>query len=297
MIRIRGMLGVGDCIHQRAILRDALKLDDEVVLETYYHAMYHDLISQGVRLRRIPGIKPRIRDRRQGELMPANRFTSSAPAYRVTYNRDMIHSYGNILASQYACLRMRMPARPDFSLPVPHAWRAAALELVGKHDRPIMVYRPSVLNNMWRSEARSPDSRVYAELFRSVRDRYHVVSVANLGDCGEHIDGEEMDADVKFHHDELGFEELAGLFAEASLAFTCPGFSPVLSQAVGTRTVIVYGGNESFRTTNSVGAHLAPTLAIEPIRPCACHLKTHDCDKTTDVPLAVERLEKFLCAA
>jgi len=76
----------------------------------------------------------------------------------------------------------------------------------------------------------------------------------------------------------------------------------VLSQAVGTPTVIVYGGNESFRTTNSVGAHLAPTLAIEPVNPCECHLKNHDCDKTVDETAAIERIQHFverevLCAS
>jgi ADP-heptose:LPS heptosyltransferase len=137
---------------------------------------------------------------------------------------------------------------------------------------------------------------------------YHVVSVANLGDYGEHIVGPEMDVDTKFHRGELPFEELAGLYAEADLAFTCAGFAPVLAQAVGTRCVIVYGGHEGYRTTNSVGAHLAPTLPVEAINQCECHgghytrgaggelvkpSRTHECDKTLDLDAALRSLREF----
>jgi len=143
-----------------------------------------------------------------------------------------------------------------------------------------------------------------------VREHYFVVSACNLGDYGERIVGPEMDADLKLHRGELSFEELAGLYAEADLAFTCAGFAPVLAQAVGTRCVIVYGGHEGYRTTNAVGAHLAPTLAIEPINVCECHgghysrgpggvglvkpARDHDCDKTIYLPRALERLRDFV---
>jgi hypothetical protein len=148
----------------------------------------------------------------------------------------------------------------------------------------------------------------YASLFNLIRRDYHVVSICNLGDYGERIVGPEMPADVEFHRGELFFEELVGMYANAELAFTCAGFAPVLAQAVSTRCVVVYGGHEGFRTTNSVGAHLAPTLAIEPIRVCECHgghyrhvdnrlvkpARDHECDKTIDLVDAMSRLLEFV---
>lgn len=301
MIYLHGMYGVGDCLHQRAILRVLLDAGHEVTLDTFYSGMYEDLLPRGLRLQLLGGVMPRIRDARQAYLPRAQRPRNTIMR-RITYNREAIHRHGSILAAQFASAGIKMPARPDFSLPVPYAWKSAAMQAVGVHDKPIMVYRPSVLNNVWLSRARAPDAVSYAQLYQFIKDQFHVVSVANLGDKGEHIDGEEQFADTKFHAGELQFEVLAGLFSNAKLAFTCPGFSPVLAQAVGTPTVIVYGGNESFATTNSVGAHLAPTLAIEPIRPCACHLKEHDCDKTIDMPAAMIDLRAFveetvLCAS
>src|SRR5580765_3782979 len=58
----RGMYGVGDCIHQRAILREVMQ-EGPVVLETFYRAMYHDLVDQGLVLRRLAGMLPRVRER------------------------------------------------------------------------------------------------------------------------------------------------------------------------------------------------------------------------------------------
>lgn len=292
------MYGIGDCIHQRAILRDAMMQTNEpIVLETFYKAMYHDLIGEvsNLRLKLIGGIPPRIRERER--IFRDARIPHDAKRSKITYDPIRIKLHGSIMAAQYASVGMQMPERPDFSIPVPYKWRDLAREKVGHPNKPLLVYRPIVLNNVWRAESRSPDPALYSTLFRTLRDRYHVVSVANIGNAGEHVVGENQDADVNFNRGELDFETMAGLFAEADLAFTCPGFAPVLSQAVGTRTVIVYGGNESYRTTNSVGAHLAPTLAIEPDRPCACHNKTHDCDKRITMPPAIARLEEFVACA
>lgn len=295
MLVLRSMYGIGDCIQQRAILRDVLSKGEPVILETFYKAMYHDLGRFGLRLCLIGGIPPRIRERdalRSDIFLPRG-----AHRVKITYDPIRIKVHGSIMAAQYASVNMQMPEQPDFSLPVPREWRDHARALVGYPTKPLLVYRPIVLNNVWRAESRSPDPVLYSEIFRTLRDRYHVVSVANLGNAGEHIVGESQDADINFNRGELDFETLAGLYAEADLAFTCPGFAPVLAQAVGTKTVIVYGGNESFRTTNIVGAHLAPTLAIEPDEPCACHNKHHDCNKHITLPPAIARLEEFVACA
>lgn len=293
-IWLRGMLGVGDCIHQRAVLREMLNYGRPVVLDTFYRAMYHDLVDHGLTLQLIGGHPPRIRER--SPLRSARLPVRGSPV-KITYNADMIHKHGSILAAQFASAGLQMPARPDFSLPMRPEWRQWAREAVGKHDKPLLVYRPIVLNNVWRSEARAPDPALYSALFRSIRDQFHVVSVANLGNSGEHIIGEEQDADVRFNRGELDFETMAGLFAEADLAFTCPGVSPVLAQAVGTKTVIVYGANECHRTTGTVGDHLAPTLAIEPDEPCDHHAKNCSCSKHISLTPAFERLGAFACVS
>lgn len=306
MIVVRGHLGFGDCIHQRALVRDLMR-EDDVLLQTFYSAMYQDLREEGLLLQSIPGHPPRVRER-----VPLGRDRVHVPAdarqVRLRYNAATVHRHGSILAAQYACADMRMPEQPDFSLPVMTEWREAARTIVGNSSKPIMVYRPLVLNNLFHCEQRLPDVKTYAALCESIRDDYFVVSVCNLGNYGERIVGPEPDANLKLHHGELPFEELVGLYAEADLAFTCAGFAPVLAQAVGTPTVVVYGGHEGYSTTNIVGAHLAPTLPIEATNQCNCHgghytrgpnqelvkpVRDHDCDKTIDLPAALARLHSF----
>ncbi len=309
MIVIRGHLGFGDCIHQRAILRTLYEMGErDIVLDTFYDAMYWDLQTHNeLRLREIKGHPARVRESNK-RFMSHVRITPDARHVRMRYNAETVHRHGSILAAQYACAGLEMPERPDFSLVVPDEWRAMWHRIKRSISKPIMVYRPLVLNKLFHCDQRLPDVDTYATLFKSIRDKYHVVSVCNLGDYGEHIVGPEMPVDMAFHHGQLPFEQLVGLYAEADLAFTCAGFAPVLAQAVGTKNVIVYGGHEGYKTTNIVGAHLAPTLAIEAINQCECHgghytrgpnqelvkpEKTHDCDKTIDLDAALRRLKEF----
>ena len=299
MIVLRSMYGIGDCLHQRAVVRESMKQQDVVVLETFYRAPYHDLVEQGLHLNVVRGNKPRIRERdplRHSSLAIAP--FSRVPWVKITYDPVRIHATGSILAAQFNSVGMQMPLKADFSLPIKPEWRKWARQAVGPVSKPILVYRPIVLNGVWRAEARAPDPTTYRRLFRTLRARYHVVSIANLGDAGEHVVGDpEEDVDTAFNRGELDFETLIGLFAEADLAFTCPGMAAVLAQAVGTRTVIVYGANECHRTTNCVGDHLAPTLAIEPDIPCDHHLKNCDCSKHITLPPAIARLEEFTACA
>lgn len=291
---VTGHVGFGDCIHQRAIVRELMKTH-RVTLQTPYRAMYHDLEAEGLSVDWRG--KPRVREQghHPSSLPPARRLDPRKT--NIGYNADMIHAHGSILAAQFASVGLAMPERPDFSLSVKDEWREAArrrIDGLNASGKPLMVYRPIVLNGFWNAPARAPIPESYDALYRSIRDRFFVVSVCDLTKHGEHIVGPEADVDLELHKGELTFEEMAGLFAESAIVFGCPGFAPVLAQAVGTPTICVYGANESFRTTNAPGAHLAPTLAIEPITPCEHHARNCGCDKTIDLPAALGKVRDFV---
>lgn len=290
---IRGMWGTGDQLHTRAVFRELMKAGD-VHLESMAFAPFYDLVDHGLKISRIAGHAPRVRETTPFRETPLPRGASGT---RMTYGRDMIHRHGSILAAQFACAGLKMPEQPDFSLPVDEMWRPRAQRLIGRWamgGKPLLIYRPIVLNTVWNCPARSPDPVAYAALFAGLRDRFFVVSLANLAEGKEWIVGQEQDVDVKLHHDELDFETMAGLYAEADMVFANPGNATVFAQAVGTPSITVYGGHESFRTTNSVGAHLAPTLAIEPVKPCECHDRNHDCDKRIEIEPAKAKIEAFV---
>lgn len=295
-IEVTGQYGIGDCIHQRAVVRELMKTQ-KVTLQTFYTAMYHDLVEEGLHLVFRGRLEPRIADAGNRD-RPANRVAPIAPV-RIGYTPEMTREYGSIIAAQYASVGLKCPENPNFRIPVKAEWRKAAREALDRYapdrDRrkPIMVLRPPVLNRIWHAPARAPDTAAYERLYRSVRDRFFVVSVCKLGLGGEYLLGNDLGADLKLHHGELEFEAMAGLFAEAALVFGNPGFVPILAQAVGTPVICVYGANESYRTTNKPGAHLAPTLAIEPLKPCEHFARYCECKKTIDMEKALPKVRAF----
>lgn len=287
---VTGQYGIGDCIHQRAVVRELMKTN-RVTLQTVYSAMYHDMVADGLILERRSSLSPRIKD---GDAIPKGR--SALASLRIGYTPELTRAHGSIVAAQYASVGLECPERPNFRMPVKREWRDAARKLIAgwpSGGKPIMVYRPIVLNSVWSAPARAPDPVAYDALYRSIRDRFFVVSVCDLTQGGEYIVGKKADVDVELHAGELKFEELAGLFSEADLVFANPGFAPILAQSVGTPGIIIYGANESYRITNLPGEHLAPTLAIEPIVPCEHFIRNCKCDKTIDVKAALPKVTAF----
>lgn len=289
-----GMQGFGDNIHQRAILRELLR-EHDVTLATCHGTLYHDLVARGLKLayRRS---QLRTQAKTQAREVAMLRGTLPKTARSVTVWPRGIQAAGSILGAMFASVGLTMPERPDFSLPVPQEWRKALrARLPATAGKPIMVHRPIVLRREWDGRSRNPDLAAYDALYRSIRERFFVVSVADIEPGQEWMDGPPYQtADLIWHRGELHFPHLAALWAEAALVFASAGFAPILAQAVGTPSLTVFGGRESSRTTNWVGAHLAPTLMIDPDRPCDCHSHHHHCQKAISLGPAVERLQAFV---
>jgi ADP-heptose:LPS heptosyltransferase len=189
----------------------------------------------------------------------------------------------------------------DFRMPIAPEWREKADALLARLNpsKPLMVYRPTVA--IWEANrlsslakvARNPDLNAYHALVSAIRDRFFVVSLADLNQGVEWVVGPQIQPDAEFHHGELDFETMAALTERADLVFTSPCFMTVLAQAVSTPMICVFGGFEG-KDSFSAGARYSPWLPIEPINPCVCWQYTCTHDKTIDLPLAHERIETFL---
>jgi ADP-heptose:LPS heptosyltransferase len=298
-----GHRGIGDNIHQRAPIR-ALMRDFDVYLETPAWMIYWDLIGQGLKLIHMPTnlhaqAKQIAREhgtyqwhRRPGHLAGAQK--------RIYYNKPDVDRYGSITQAMFGVCGLIPPDQPDFSLPIPALWRDKAKQRISTWDtggKPLLVYRPITVRREWNGSARNPDIGAYHALMNAIRERFFVVSIADLRPGVEDIVGHEQPADIKIHRGEMHFDELAGLWAEADLIFANAGFGPVLAQAVGTPCITVYGGRESYRTTERAGAHLAPTLGIDPDRPCDCHslaMRCGRCNKHITLAPAIEQINQFV---
>lgn len=287
-IYLQGMHGLGDNLHQRAIVRE-LSRSREVWLETSWPQVYHDMpvhcIAKGTTLR--TQLKNVVRSR---SLFATSRRASQS--IRVWYTPQQVRARGSVLAAMCAAVGVDHETA-DFRMPVPADWVAQARQFVDT-DRPILVYRPLVERTEWGGcAARNPDRGAYARLFAGIRERYHVVSIADLVPGVEWISGEPIEADQTFHAGELCFEALAGLFSIAALVWASPGFAVPLSQAVGTPVIAIFGGYESSRSFSS-GARFSPYLGVDTMAPCECFSHHHACDKRIDEESAAKRIWEFI---
>jgi hypothetical protein len=291
------MWSLGDVVHQRAVIRELIKTR-QVYLRTCLVAAHHDFFQSGNL--KISGIyHPCVQITEDRE--PYKQFLLDMQPARfgvgrkLTYSHETIRAHKtSILRGMFDSIRLPMPEKPDFGMTVPQHWRDKANLIVGpRGDKPMLIYRPIIHSSRWLTPARSPDVKAYAEIFKHIRDQFFVVSIANLADGKEHIFGPEQGVDCKLHSGQLTFESMFGLFAEAAMAYVNPGFAPIIAQATGCPVVIVYGGHETFAIANKDGAHLAPTLAVEPINPCGCQIRDHRCDKRIDLPAAIEKVTDF----
>jgi hypothetical protein len=294
---LRGMHGMGDNLHQRALVRRLMKTHS-VWLETSWAALYHDLIADGLHVLHKKTI---LRTQTKNAKREAAKFHKGPPplkaaARQIHYTGAMVRKAGSVLGAMLASVGLDT-SDVDFRLPVPDEWLAKADALIAKWrpTKPILIYRPLVVRREWHFTGRNADERAYAEVFATIRDRYFVVSIADLVPGVEWIVSDPVAAHVELHHGELEFERLAALVYRAELVFASPGFVVPLAQAVGTPVVCMFGGYEN-SASFSAGGTFTPYLGLDVINPCQCFVHNHKCDKRMDVPKACAQLKVFIDA-
>ncbi len=301
-LRLQGMHGLGDCLHQRAVLRQLMRRYD-VTLETSWPSVYHDLIAEGLCVCRRPsGLRTQSKNANREDAL----FTRSHPllraGMRIAYNGGQVLNTQSKTILEVMCnVTGTSYAEADYRLPVPASW-AETLDATlgtlpdGARGRPWLVYRPLCARPEWRGGiARNADPAAYAAILEHLREKFFVISVADLAEGQEWIVGPDAKADLSFHKGELVFEALAALFERADLVLTSSGFPAILGPAVGTPTISVVGGYEDPRCHDS-GAKFAPYLVLGPRTPCSCWTSQcrKVCDKSFDLDAAKRAVSEFV---
>ena len=295
------MHGLGDNLHQRAVLKQLMNKGHEIWLESSWVAPYVDLIGAGG-LHILPK-DSRQRTQRKNAMREDKLFSPVAcpknvPHMQVWYRPEEVRKRGSVLAAMCASVSCEYE-KADFRLPIPDSWLARADALIEswKSTKRLLIYRPLVERTEWSGcAARNPDHAGYAALFESLRDRFFVVSIADLVDKVEWTVGRPVAADVTLHAGELDFEIMAALFKRAALVFCSPGFAVVLGQAVETPVICVFGRYERAYSFSG-GARFSPYLGIEPVQPCDDFRHDDGGDKRIDLGRAMPRIEAFVAAS
>lgn len=299
---VQGMHGMGDNIHQRAVIRQLMQ-KHTVHLETSWASLYHDLVGDDLKLlRRSVALRTQTKNAIREEQLFTNVKPAGSHTIRIRYGGANVAQTASKTVLEAMCEMTGVSyADADYRLPVPDAWNGdlfKKLKPLGKDamEKPWLIVRPLVARTEWRgSMARNADPVNYAELYAMLRPHFFVISVADLVPSREWIVGEELDVDLKFHEGELTFEDLAALFQRADLVLTSSGFAAILAPAVGTPCISVVGGYEGTRCHAS-GEKWAPMLSLGPEVPCACWSSQcrSPCDKTLDMGKASAEIAQFV---
>ena len=289
IIFIHGLHGLGDNLRMRAIVKQFVNTY-EVYLETPWPCLFHDFDIRFVKK------TSKLRTQAKNALRENEMFTLDNPQFRalniqVNYPPASVRQHGNVLAAMSAQAGVSIE---KFDLPIPDDWDLRAKELIDSWNvnKPILIYRPLIERTEWSGcPARNPDKLAYSELFESIRDKFFIVSVADLVDDIEWMVSESIDADVTYHNGELDIEILSALVNRSAAVYSSPGFAAVLAQSVGTPSIVVFGGYENSQTFSHNGY---PYLGIDTINPCECFSHHHSCTKEIDIPAAKAKLLEFV---
>ena len=268
-ILLRGRLGLGDNVYQRAAVRELVD-KYRVYLETPWPQLYADLPIQCVK--RPTTLRTQSKNASRVDLVWYAPPTGLMP--RVV---GYAGSKGTMLQGLFDSLLINPPSvtfdLPAFDIPV--FARPAS-------SRAYVVIRPATVRKEWPAEARNPLPEYIALAASKLRAHFDIVSVADLSPGAEWALPPLPYADESYHAGELGVEDLMGLVAGAAGVVAGVGWAIPAAVAYRVPLFVIYGGSGVHDGPQRIFDHRMPTELVHhaiPDRFCLCANRSHSCDK------------------
>lgn len=259
-----GMYGLGDNIYQRAVVRALPGIN---YLRTPWPQLYADLPN-------IRCVRPATRLRTQAKNAARAWTWATPPASLAPRKADYVRHTGTMLEGLCAAYGVSLPA-VTFDLP--------DMPPVMHPGRPYVVVRPATIRAEWRADARNPDPQaLYAAALVARRAGYIVVSVADLQEGHEWLDGEPPPAQFVWHKGELSVEMLLGLVAGASAVIGGVGWMVPSAIAYKRPMLLLHGGWGAANGPHRIFDSRMDISRIHQVFPdnyCQCRDARHACDK------------------
>lgn len=187
----------------------------------------------------------------------------------------------------------------DFSMPIMHNWMLPAIDLMrrlginssGNRGKRVCIVKRPTLRNEWYCPARNPRIEYLQEIIDYLHEDYVFISVADLRDGEEWLDGELSGIQFEFHAGEIDVWTLLGLVSLADLSICTQSFFVPFALATGSTCFCVYGGFggpwryiSRWMDTSRFG-YAAP----DPF--CDCGKMEHRCHK--EIPQLMDTFKNF----
>ena len=262
---VRGMLGLGDNIMQRWIVREIVRRHEgHVYLETPWPQLVADLPVRCVARRS----KLRTQEKNAAR---ADLVWSGAPADAVVQRIRYTGASGSMLAAMCACVGVS-PDALTYDLPT----------FKRQERRPYIVVRPATVREEFRATARNPQPEYLAMAVDALRNDFDIVSVADLARGREWALPPLPFAHETFHAGELVLEDLLALVQNAAGCIGGVGWIAPACVAYRVPLFIIYGGSGEYDGPQRIFDPRMPTEKVHHAIPdnfCLCNRRDHACDK------------------
>lgn len=258
---LEGMLGLGDNIYQRAVVRE---LPAPVFLKTAWPELYDDIGTQCVR--------PSTRLRTQAKNVERSAYVWVKAPAPVGRRLNYAGRSGTIL--QALCLSAGVKRSAlTFDLP--------AFDIPARE--PYIVVRPATIRKEWPAGSRNAKPEYIAQAVSRLRRSFRIVSIADLMDGEEWPVGDLPQADEIYHHGELSVSQMLGLVRGASGVVGGVGWAVPAAVAYRVPMFLIYGGwglHNGPQRIFDVRMDTSRITQVLPDRFCMCGTPVHGCNKT-----------------
>lgn len=253
---IHGMMGMGDCLYQRAFIKQMPK---PLYLSTPWPFIYSDLPD-------VHFIRPQTNLRTQAKniarhadwIMPPGR----QPARQIRYGAE------GIIPGMTACFGV-MPGEFDLP-PLPPS------PVEGEY----VVVRPATVRSEWRADTRNPDPKYLEMASELAAERgYTVISVADVEEGKEWFVGDNPYGHLNYHKGELPVEQLLALVKGAAAVIGGIGWLVPAALSAKVPAWIICGGQGGFNAPELICPAKSTITFAVPDNFCRCRQKIHNCDK------------------
>lgn len=291
-IVVNSMEGIGDCVYQRPFVK-ALTKHNNVYLTTFLPQLFSDIQNVGFLN---PMLKPgsqgktyRTQQKQYDELLKKGfKFNNKKPA-RVDRHLEIgyggANGYNNNSIFKIFFDQFGVPYNTKLEWTLPDFKDLVKIEFPNKlPDQKIAVIRPPTVRKEWKITTRNARGNYIAWCCKVLREAgYYTVSIADLKEKEEWIEGEVPQADLYLHKGELGIFGTMGLIQMSSIVVGGAGFITPTSISAGVPLFTIFGGRMGYDNIYNI---IHPSMDLTklgwaiPSNPCRCILMKHDCDKT-----------------
>lgn len=287
-VYLKAMAGLGDNLYIRPFIRDMVKRNIPIALQTAYPDLFSDMSLRIVRPQTgHPNAMKSIRqwgDRHHWRGAPdASPGLKMMPSI-IGYDPESWRPITEQIEAQF-------PLRSDYLFNLPDV-KSDMEPLPPK----LAIIRPLVKREGFDFPSRDPLNEYILKAEKALRlAGFVTIGVASIG-YGEVAAAEMPKFDVDFTKGQLPLFELINLFRKSSAVVAGPGFAQLMGVAAnGPQVMSLWGNRGKFDNPNRIFDRRMAVKNLWEFRPAwPCHHSTEDCGCDKTIPLFDEWLDNFV---